>query len=129
MTFYSMIRELEEMTHMRFPEKIIVSKKSIVEKTYPEQYILYEKHLDVRRLSDLVVTRTSSLSYLIVIPRPLIPPPITIEEASQQGDKYKEIKGENKTNKTKKIDTCKDAKKMFFILNSLVIKCLQSIQE
>lgn len=113
MTFYSMIRELEEMTHMRFPEKIIVSKKSIVEKTYPEQYILYEKHLDVRRLSDLVVTRTSSLSYLIVIPRPLIPPPITIEEASQQGDKYKEIKGENKKYSRMLVDSLQDFEKKY----------------
>jgi hypothetical protein len=92
MTFYAAIREVEEMMNMRLPLKIVLSKKSIIQKTYPEQYLLYEKNEDVRRLSELVVTRVSSLSYLIVIPRPLMPPPITVEEAIEQGDKYKELK-------------------------------------
>ena len=113
MTFYEAIREIEEMMNMRLPEKIIVSKKSIIQKNYPEQYLLYEKHEDVRRLSELLVTRVSCLSYLIVIPRPLMPPPITVEEAAQQGDKYKELKGENKKYSKWVVDALEDFEKKY----------------
>jgi len=112
MTFYAVIREMEEMMNMRLPEKIIVSKKSMIQTTYPEQYILYQKHEDVRRLSELVVTRVSSLSYLIVIPRPLMPS-ITVEEAVKQGDKYKETKGENKKYAKWVVDTLEDFEKKY----------------
>jgi len=113
MTFYAAIREVEEMMNMRLPLKIVLSKKSIIQKTYPEQYLLYEKNEDVRRLSELVVTRVSSLSYLIVIPRPLMPPPITVEEAIEQGDKYKELKGENKKYSKMLVDTLEDFEKKY----------------
>jgi len=101
------------MMNMRLPLKIVLSKKSIIQKTYPEQYLLYEKNEDVRRLSELVVTRVSSLSYLIVIPRPLMPPPITVEEAVEQGDKYKEIKGENKKYSKMLVDALEDFEKKY----------------
>lgn len=113
MTFYAAIREIEEMMNMRLPEKMIVSKKTIVQKNYPEQYLLYEKHEDVRRLSELVVNRVSCLSYLIVIPIPLMPPPITVEEAAQQGHKYKEIKGENKKYSKMLVDSLEDFEKKY----------------
>jgi 5-methylcytosine-specific restriction endonuclease McrA len=113
MTFYAAIREIEEMMNMRLPEKMIVSKKTIVQKNYPEQYLLYEKHEDVRRLSELVVNRVSCLSYLIVIPIPLMPPPITMEEAAQQGHKYKEIKGENKKYSKMLVDALEDFEKKY----------------
>ena len=113
MTLYAAIREMEEMINMRLPEKIIGSKRSIIQTAYPEQYILYEKHQDVRRLSELVVTRVSSLSYLIVIPRPLMPPPITVEEAIKQGDKYKEIKGENKKYAKWVVDSLEEFEKKY----------------
>jgi 5-methylcytosine-specific restriction endonuclease McrA len=113
MTFYAAIREVEEMMNMRLPLKIVLSKKSIIQKTYPEQYLLYEKNEDVRRLSELVVTRVSSLSYLIVIPRPLMPPPITVEEAIEQGDKYKELKGENKKYSKMLVDALEDFEKKY----------------
>jgi len=113
MTFYAAIREMEEMMNIRLPEKMIVSKKSIIQKNYPEQYLLYEKHEDVRRLSELVVTRVSCLSYLIVIPIPLMPPPITVEEAAQQGHKYKELKGENKKYSKMLVDSLEDFEKKY----------------
>ena len=113
MTFYAAIREIEEMMNMRLPEKMIVSKKSIIQKNYPEQYLLYEKHEDVRRMSELVITRVSCLSYLIVIPVPLMPPPITVEEAAQQGHKYKEIKGENKKYSKMLVDSLEDFEKKY----------------
>ena len=113
MTFYAAIREVEEMMNMRLPQKIILSKKSIIQKTYAEQYLLYEKNEDVRRLSELVVTRVSSLSYLIVIPRPLMPPPITVEDAVQQGDKYKELKGENKKYSKMLVDSLEEFEKKY----------------
>ena len=112
MTFYAVIREMEEMMNMRLPEKFIVSKKSMIQTAYPEQYILYQKHEDVRRLSELLVTRVSSLSYLIVIPRPLMPS-ITVEEAVKQGDKYKEIKGENKKYAKWVVDSLEDFEKKY----------------
>ena len=113
MTFYAAIREMEEMINMRLPEKIILSKKSIIQNTYPDQYILYQKTQDIRRLCELVVTRVSSLSYLIVIPRPLLPPPITLEDATHQGDKYKEIKGENKKYSKWVVDAVEDFEKKY----------------
>ena len=112
MTFYAVIREMEEMMNMRLPEKIIVSKRSMIQTAYPEQYILYQKHEDVRRLSELVVTRVSSLSYLIVIPRPLMPS-ITVEEAVKQGDKYKETKGENKKYAKWVVDSLEEFEKKY----------------
>ena len=112
MTFYAAIREMEEMMNMCLPEKIIISKKSMIQTAYPEQYILYQKHQDVRRLSELVVTRVSSLSYLIVIPRPLMPS-ITVEEAVKQGDKYKETKGENKKYAKWVVDSLEDFEKKY----------------
>jgi 5-methylcytosine-specific restriction endonuclease McrA len=112
MTFYAVIREMEEMMNMCLPEKFIVSKKSMIQTAYPEQYILYQKHEDVRRLSELVVTRVSSLSYLIVIPRPLMPS-ITVEEAVKQGDKYKETKGENKKYAKWVVDSLEDFEKKY----------------
>jgi hypothetical protein len=112
MTFYAVIREMEEMMNMRLPEKFIVSKKSMIQTAYPEQYILYQKHEDVRRLSELLVTRVSSLSYLIVIPRPLMPS-ITVEEAIKQGDKYKETKGENKKYAKWVVDSLEEFEKKY----------------
>jgi len=113
MTFYVAIRELEEMINMHLPEKNIASKKDIIKNTYPAQFILYEKSEDIKRHCEQVLTRLSSLSYLIVIPRPLMPPPITIDDAIEQGDKYKEVKGENKKYSRMLVDALQDFEKKY----------------
>ena len=96
MSFSVAIHELEEMEKMNSISlnTFITQKRISIQKDYPREYAEYQKTKDIQKLTNAIVQSINSLTTLSVKSFGFCSPPISIEEATQRGLRYKEPSGD-----------------------------------
>ena len=96
MSFSVAIHELEEMERMNSTSlnTYITQKRISIQKDYPREYAEYQKTKDIQKMTDAIVQSVDGLTTSSVKSFGFCSPPISIEEATQRGLRYKEPSGD-----------------------------------